>query len=91
MNQEDKSKTAFATRRRFFQFNVMQVGLCCPSATFRRLTERVMALLNWLICHVYLDDIIVKGKTFEEVLLNLRKVFDRFKDIVPKVPSLYDF
>lgn len=88
MNQEDKSKTAFATRRIFSQFNVMQVGLCCPSATFRRLKERVMALLNWILCHVYLDDIIVKGKTFEEILLNLRKVFDRFKDIGKSSKSL---
>lgn len=33
----------------------------------------------WDICFVYLDDIIVTGMTFEEMLSNLRKVLDRLK------------
>lgn len=38
-----------------------------------------MAGLHWDICFVYLDDIIVTGKTFEKMLSNLSKVFDRLK------------
>lgn len=41
--------------------------------------ESVLAGLHWDICLVYLDDSIVTGKTFEEILSNLRKVFDRLK------------
>lgn len=71
MDQEDKSKTAFLTRRGLFLFNVMPFGLCCAQTTFERLMERVLAGLHWDIFLVHLDDIIVTGKTFEEMLSNL--------------------
>lgn len=79
MDQEDKPKTAFASRRGLFQFNVMPFGLCCVPATFERLMESVLAGLHWDTCLVYLDDINVAGKTFEEMLSNIRNVFDRLK------------
>jgi hypothetical protein len=31
-------------------------------------------------CLVYLDDMIIIGRTFEEYLLNLRKVFQHFRE-----------
>lgn len=57
----------------------MPFGLSCAPATFERLMESVLAGLYWDICLVYLDNIIVTGKTFEKMLSNLRKVFDRLK------------
>ena len=79
MHSDDRPKTAFATRRGLFEFNVMPFGLSCAPATFERLMESVLAGLQWDICLVYLDDIIVTGKTFEQMLENLGKVFDRLK------------
>lgn len=79
LDPEDKHKTAFTTRRGLFQFKVMPFGLCCAPATFERLMESVLAGLNWDICLVYLDDIIIMGKSFEDMLHNLTKVFDRFQ------------
>ncbi|UYV73615.1 K02A2.6-like [Cordylochernes scorpioides] len=35
--------------------------------------------LTWKTCLVYLDDIMVMGRTFEEHLRNLQEVFDRFR------------
>lgn len=81
IDQDDKPKTAFATRRGLFQFNVMPFGLCCAPATFERLMESVLAGLPWDICLVYLDDIIVTGKAYEEMHSNLMKVFDRLKGL----------
>lgn len=46
MEQEDKPKTAFATRRGLFQFSAMPFGLCCAPATFERLMETVLAGLH---------------------------------------------
>lgn len=57
----------------------MPFGLSCAPATFERLMESVLAGLQWDICLVYLDDIIVTGKTFENMLENLGKVFERLQ------------
>lgn len=64
MNEADKPKTAFVTRSGLFQFTVMPFGLCNSPATFERLMEVVLAGLNFNVCLVYIDDIIISGKTF---------------------------
>ena len=73
MHSEDRYKTAFATRRGLFQFRVMPFGLCCAPSTF----ETVLTGLQWDICLVYLDDVIVTGRTFECMIDNLEQVFKR--------------
>ena len=77
MEPEDKPKTAFVTKRGLFQFTVMPFGLCNAPATFERLMETVLNGLQWEVCLIYLDDIIVIGKSFEEMMSNLEKVFNR--------------
>lgn len=77
MSPDDRSKTAFATRRGLYQFKVMPFGLCNAPATFERLMETVLRNLQWDICLVYLDDIIVVGNTIKDMIQNLTFVFDR--------------
>ncbi|UYV63183.1 K02A2.6-like [Cordylochernes scorpioides] len=79
MHPEDKEKTAFSTGSGLYQFTVMPFGLCNAPATFERLIELVLKGLTWKTCLVYLDDIMVMGRTFEEHLRNLQEVFDRFR------------
>ena len=43
--------------------------------------ETVLAKLTKSCCLVYLDDVMVIGKTFVEHLTNLRKVFERFHTV----------
>ncbi|CAB4012519.1 Retrovirus-related Pol poly from transposon, partial [Paramuricea clavata] len=75
MDPADKEKTAFSIGGGLWHFRVMPFGLCNAPATFERLMDHVLAGLPWNICLVYLDDIIVHGRTFSEQLENLRKVF----------------
>ena len=79
MEEADKEKTVFVTRKGLYQFKVMPFGLCCAPATFERLMETVLAGLQWDKCLVYLDDIIVVGKSFEDMLENLGEVFLRLR------------
>ena len=58
----------------------MPFGLCNAPATFEKLMEMVLGGLTWKTCLVYLDDIMVMGKTFEEHLTNLEEVFNRMKE-----------
>jgi len=50
-------------------------GLCNAPATFERLMEKVLSPVLNKICMVYLDDVIIFGKMFEEMVKNLREVF----------------
>ena len=77
LEPDAKPKTAFVTKRGLFQFNVMPFGMCNAPASFERLMETVLSGLQWDICLIYLDDIIVIAKSFEEMLQNLEKVFLR--------------
>jgi len=79
MAEEDKEKTAFSTHRGHHQFTRMSFGLTNAPATFERLMDLVLKGLNWEQCLVYLDDVVVFGKTFEETLENLRLVLERFR------------
>ena len=71
----DKEKTAFFTRRGHFEFNVMPFGLTNAPATFQHLMECVLAGLTGEQCLIYLDDIIVFSSTFDEHLQRLANVF----------------
>ncbi|GBM46445.1 Retrovirus-related Pol polyprotein from transposon 297 [Araneus ventricosus] len=74
---EDREKTAFTTGQGLWQFKVMPFKLCNAPATFERLMETILGGLS--SCLVYLDDIIIVRRTFEEHLNNLRKVFQRLQ------------
>ena len=73
----DRAKTAFASRQGLYEFKVMPFGLCNVPATFERLMGTVLAGLNWQICLIYLDDIIVIGRNFEDMIANLDKVLTK--------------
>lgn len=75
IRSEDREKTAFSIGSGLWQFTVMPFGLCNAPATFERLMEKVLRRLLPRICLVYLDDVIVFGKSFEEMVSNLREVF----------------
>jgi len=57
----------------------MPFGLCNAPATFQRLMEKVLHGLLSKICLVYLDDVIIFGKNFNEILNNLKMVFFRLR------------
>ena len=79
MAEDDKEKTAFTFGRGLWQFRVMSFGLCNAPATFERLMERVLEGLQWEAALVYLDDVIVFGRTFGQELERLEEVFRRFR------------
>jgi hypothetical protein len=80
VHPDDKEKTAFSTGQGLWHFTVMPFVLCNAAATFERLMDTVLRGLTYSACLVYLDDVIIIGRTFQEYLLNLRKVFERFRE-----------
>ncbi|MCG8034843.1 MAG: DDE-type integrase/transposase/recombinase, partial [Candidatus Thiodiazotropha taylori] len=81
LKEEDKGKTAFqAGPLGFYECNSMPFGLCNAPATFQRLMERCMGDLNLRDCLIYLDDIVIFSKTFEEHVEKLQAVFQRLHE-----------
>ena len=79
MDPHDKEKTAFATYSGLYEFKKMPFGLVNAPATFQRLMEVVLSGLAREVCLVYLDDVLVLGKTMEEHNRNLMQVLDRLR------------
>jgi hypothetical protein len=49
-------------------------------ASFERMMDRVLIVLTWRICLVYMDDIIVGGPTVEVTVKRIMKVFERLRE-----------
>ena len=77
MDAGTQEKAAFVTSSGLYERTVMPFGLCNAPSTFARLMELVLKGLHWKICLIYLDDMIVMGRTFEEELERLKEVFER--------------
>ena len=80
MHPDDVEKTAFSYQRGLFEFDRMAFGLCNAPATFERMMEDMLRGLLGKVCLVYLDDIIIFGKTTEEAMSNLGVVLDRIEN-----------
>ena len=77
MYTNTQEKAAFVTPSGLYEWNVMPFRLCNAPSTFARLMELVLKGLRWKICLIYLDDVIVMGRTFEEDLERLKQVFEQ--------------
>ena len=79
VNEEDKEKTAFATRKGLFEFNRMPFGLSNAPATFQAAMDSTLSDLILLCCLVYIDDIIIYSLDFETHLKDIEAVFKRLE------------
>ena len=75
MKFEDRVKTSFACRYGTFQFTVMPFSLSTAPATFQRMMNTIFFELLDLGVLVYLDDVLIYSKTFDEQIILLDKVF----------------
>ncbi len=77
VEEEDKPKTAFTTPVGLFEYNRMPFGLCGAPATFQRLMQSCLHDQIYQLLLVYLDDVIIFSKTFDEHLERLDKILTR--------------
>ena len=75
MKESDIPKTVFITRwGQHLEFVVMPMGLSNAPQAFTRLMELALVGLQWTTCVIYLDDVIVFGKTLKDNLIQLDEV-----------------
>ena len=80
LEEDSKEKTAFSTPDNHFQFRRMPMGLKNAAATFQRAMNYVLRGHVGVIYFVYLDDIIIYGRTLEEHNQNLSLLLQRLKE-----------
>lgn len=80
MDEEDKQKTSFTCSLGTFEYNVMPFGLKNAPATFQRLMNNLLRKYLYEFTIVYLDDIMIYSKTFEEHLEHLEKILTILKE-----------
>ena len=71
--------TAICTKYGLYEFSSMPMGLTNSTATFQRLMELAFRGLQWHTCLIYLDDVVVFGKTFDEHLHRVQEVLERIR------------
>ena len=69
--EEVKHKTAFSSRHGLLQYTAMPFGFINAPANFQRLMERLLSHMNWKDSLIYIYDVLIWSKPFQEHLENL--------------------
>lgn len=79
MHSESRHLTAFDANGVLYEWNVMPFGLKGSPSTYVMLMNEVLRGFIMKICFVYMDDIVIFSKNFEDHMKHLKIVFDRLK------------
>jgi hypothetical protein len=74
---EDRDKTTFSCHVGMYRFTRMPFGLLNAPATFQRAMDIILSEVRWESVIVYLDDVIVFSRTFEDHLKHLGVVLSK--------------
>ena len=85
MDPKDREKTAFITDFGLYEFNVIPFGLRNDPGTFQRLMNYVLQDFLGKFVAVYLNDIIIYSKTFEQHIHQLQQVFQALRSANLKI------
>ena len=80
LKEEYIPKSAFVCKYGHFEMTRMPFGLNNSASTFQRTMELALQGLQWITCLIYIDDIIVFGRNFDEHLARVAQVLDRLKE-----------
>ncbi|CAC5388205.1 unnamed protein product [Mytilus coruscus] len=75
-----KHKSAFITHKGVYEFNRLPFGMMNSPLTFQCLMTKVLKDLNFKIALVYIDDILIFSKNFEDHLNHLQQVFSNLRE-----------
>ena len=81
MRVEDREKTGFISPKGLYQFTTKPFGLSGAPATFQWLIDSVLRGTE-SFAGVYLDDMVIYSKTWQDHLNHLRVVFQRLKMLI---------
>lgn len=77
--EEDRFKTAFRFKHQLYEWNVMPMGFKNSPAIFQRVMDNALREEIGKCCFVYVDDILVFGRTEKEHDLGLERVLKQLE------------
>ncbi len=77
INPEHRYLTGMKTPDGHYEWNRLPFGLSGGPATFQRTMDIVLGDLKWTGATVYMDDILIWGRTFQELMERLELVCER--------------
>ena len=66
VREEDTPKIAFITTYGMYEHCTMPMGMKNSSGTMQTCMEAILFGVNWISCLIYLDDIVVFARIFQE-------------------------
>ncbi|GJU57477.1 reverse transcriptase domain-containing protein [Tanacetum coccineum] len=85
MAEEDKEKTAFITNQGIFCYTKMHFGLRNAGATYQRLVDKTFHGQIGRNLEVYVDDLVIKSRTEDEVVRDIEETFKTLRKINMKL------
>ena len=85
LEEETQNLTAFITPMGLYKWKRLPMGLTSAPGAFQNLMELILAGLSYEVALIYLGDIVIFGKSFEEHLSRLELVLCRIKEAGLKI------
>jgi hypothetical protein len=80
VHEDDQYKTAFQTHHGHFEYKVMPYGLTGAPATFQFVMNHILAPLLRKCVVVFIDDILIYSKSFDEHVQHVKMVFQLLQE-----------
>ncbi|GJS10547.1 reverse transcriptase domain-containing protein [Tanacetum coccineum] len=85
MAKEDEEKTAFITSQGIFCYTKMPFGLRNAGATYQRLVDKAFHKQIGINLEVYVDDLVIKSRTEDEIVRDIEETFKTLREINMKL------
>ncbi|GJT19687.1 reverse transcriptase domain-containing protein [Tanacetum coccineum] len=85
MAEEDEEKTAFITNQGIFCYTKIPFGLRNAGATYQRLVDKTFHGQIGRNLEVYVDDLVIKSRTEDEVVRDIEETFKTLRKINMKL------
>ena len=79
LKENNIPKSAFVCKYRHYEMTHMPFRLNSAASTFQRTMELALQELQWVTCLIYIDDIVVYGRNFDEHIARVEEVLTRMK------------
>ncbi|GJR44908.1 reverse transcriptase domain-containing protein [Tanacetum coccineum] len=85
MAKEDEEKMAFITSQGIFCYSKMSFGLKNAGSTYQRLVDKAFQRQIGRNLEVYVDDLVIKSRTEEEIIRDITETFKTLRQINMKL------